>query len=223
MDAMECIRTRRSVRKFSAAPVEYDKLLSIIDAAHHAPSSGNLQNWKFIILTERSTIKSLPQHCLGQEVADAPVVIVVCANNEVCEKHYGLRGSRLYSIQNTAAAIENLLLAAHALGLGACWIGAFDEDKIARLCDCPDSARPQALISIGYPDEESAGKRMKPLTDVVYFNKYGNRLKAPHMELQDYSDEISRRVEDVKESFPKKKLSRIFKRKSRLQIGRAHV
>jgi nitroreductase len=198
MDIFQCIRSRRSIRKYLSKPVEFDKLITIIEAGHQAPSSGNLQNWRFIILTNQEVINDLPNHCLGQDFAAAPVVIVVCSNNEEIEKHYGLRGSRLYAVQNLAAAIENMLLTAHALGLGACWIGAFDEDKIIHVCRIPATARPQAIITLGYPDETPLGKIERSLGDVVYFNTYGNKMKDISGELRQYSDLIERKTQEAK-------------------------
>jgi nitroreductase len=200
MDAIECINSRRSIRKYLSKPVEFEKVLAVIDAAHQAPSAGNLQNWRFVVLTDRSLIASLPPHCLNQDFVAAPVVIVACSANEDIEKHYGIRGGRLYAVQDLAAAIENMLLAAHALGLGACWVGAFDEDKMIELLRIPASARPQALITLGYPDETPAEKQTRSLSDVVYFNKYGMKIKNLPLELRNYSDEIARRTKEAKDA-----------------------
>lgn len=199
MDALECMRTRRSIRKFLNKPVEFDKVLRICEAGSWAPSSGNLQNWRFVVLTERDLIKTLPQHCLNQDYVNAPVVIVICASDELVEKHYGIRGSRLYSVQNCSAAIENMLLAAHALGLGSCWIGAFDEEKVMELLNVPGHARPQALLVFGYSDEVPVTKRLRGLANVVYFNSYGNKVKSITEELRDYSDLISEETEKVQD------------------------
>ncbi|MBU1974836.1 MAG: nitroreductase family protein [Nanoarchaeota archaeon] len=214
MDTLECIRTRRSIRKFLTKPIEYDKVLQIVEAGSLAPSSGNLQNWRFVVLTERDLIKSLPGHCLNQEYVDAPVVIVVCASDEQVEQHYGIRGTRLYSVQNCAAAIENMLLAAHALGLGACWIGAFDEEKIMELLNVSKHARPQAIIAMGYPDDVPSTKRLRGLVNVTYFNQYGLKVRSIADELRDYSDLLAKKAEDVKEVVDsgKKKIHAHFKR-----------
>lgn len=219
MDVFDCIYTRRSIRSFLSKPVEFDKILRICEAGHHAPSAGNLQNWRFIILTNKDVIASLPPHCLNQDFVASPVVIVVCSQNNDLEKHYGIRGSRLYSIQGCAAAIENMLLAAHALGLGATWVGAFDEEKIGEICKIPSSARPQALITLGYPDQDPATKQLRKLDDVVSFNTYGSRIKDIHMELRNYSDEIEKKTTEVQTIVTKGKknihdyVGRAFKRK----------
>lgn len=129
MDVFKCIQTRRSVRNYSQKKVEFDKLTLILEAATKAPTSGNLQDYRFIIVNDKQKIRNLATHCNEQYwIAKAPVAIIVCADTEKTELYYGLRGQRLYATQNSAAAVQNILLAAHAQGLGACWIGAFNEE-----------------------------------------------------------------------------------------------
>lgn len=203
MDVFDCIYNRRSIRKYTEEPVEFDKITKIIDAAAHAPSAGNMQNWRFIIVTDRGLINKLYEHCLQQEVIlNAQSVIVICGDIEKAERLYGLRGKRLYTTQNCACAIQNMLLAAHALGLGACWIGAFDESKISTMFDIPDSARPQAIITIGYPAEKPESSR-KNLNSVVFFNQHGLKIKDVHLELRDYSVEVEKQLK-IAESTGKK-------------------
>jgi len=188
MDALDCIRTRRSIRKYLDKPVEFDKLTLILDAARHAPSVGNLQDYRFILITEKETIQKIAKHCMEQYwIAQAPALIIVCAYDERTELHYGLRGKRLYAIQDSAAAAENILLAANALDLGACWIGIFDEDYLNELLSINEKARPQAIISIGYPDEVPHEKKMEEMETLVFFNTFENKIKNIHMFLKDYS------------------------------------
>ena len=171
-------------------PVEFDKVTACIEAGHYAPSAGNLQDWKFILVTDVDLRKSIAEHCMEQYwMAQAPVHIVVCANEERTELRYGLRGKRLYSIQSCAAATENILLAAYSLGLGSCWVGAFDEDFLIRTLDIPPWARPQGVITLGYPDEKPERKQLTSLQSLVYFNGFGARLEKPHLVLRDYSVE----------------------------------
>jgi len=199
MDALWALKSRRSCRSFLQKPVEFEKLTAIMEAGHYAPSAGNLQDWKFILVTDKGLRDEIAAHCMEQYwMAHAPVMIVVCSNLERTEAHYGLRGKRLYSIQSCAAAIENMLLAAHALGLGACWVGAFDEEFISSLLGIPESARPQAIIPIGYPAEDPPEKELTSLQSIVYFNKYGNRLAKVHLVLKDYSVEWEQQAEKVK-------------------------
>ncbi len=179
MEALDCIKTRHSIRKFLDREIPWDMLYKIIEAATHAPSSGNLQNWRFIIVTDSALKHKIAEAALEQYwLETAPVLIVVCSLEGKVERFYGLRGKRLYAIQNCAAAIQNMLLAAHALGLGACWVGAFDEELIAKILDIKlDEARPQAIVPIGYPDESPAETERDKVEQVTYFNKWKESLK----------------------------------------------
>ncbi|MFH0978245.1 MAG: nitroreductase family protein [Candidatus Woesearchaeota archaeon] len=174
MDVLECIHTRRSVRKFTEAPVEWEKVGICIEAAIQAPSSGNLQSWKFVVVTDAEKRKQIGEASLQQHwIAVAPVHVVVCAEPEKVEQYYGIRGERLYSVQNCAAAIENFLLAAHAQGLSSCWIGAFEEEMLKRILDIPDYIRPQAILPLGYAAEVAKKTPRAPLYDKVYPNSWG--------------------------------------------------
>ncbi|HDM45235.1 MAG TPA: nitroreductase family protein, partial [Candidatus Bathyarchaeota archaeon] len=125
MEVFEAIKGRRSVRAFLQKPVPDSLVKKVLESAIYAPSAGNIQPWEFIIVREQRTKERLAEAALGQYfIAEAPVVIVVCANQKLSGRGYGLRGSTLYCIQDTAAATQNILLSVHALGLGACWVGA---------------------------------------------------------------------------------------------------
>ena len=177
MEVFECIKTRRSVRKFLDVPVEWDKVGTVVDAGRCAPNAGNLQNWKFIIILEESTRKAIADACLQQHwMAKAPVHILVCSEPEKGKRFYGIRGERLYSVQNCAAAVENMLLAAHSVGLGACWVGAFDEDKLKSITGIPDYARPQAVVPLGYPGEKVPNPMQYQLENVVFIETWGKRF-----------------------------------------------
>jgi len=189
-DVFWAIAARRSYTRFLPPPVEMDKILQITQAGALAPSSGNLQNWSFIIVTDLDRIRELYHHSLDQEpFLSATAAVIVVGDEESAYRLYGVRGKKLYTIQNCAAAIQNMLLAATALGVGSVWIGAFDEDKVATLFDIPPSARPQAIILIGYPEAEPEPKERKPLDTLVYFNAWGNRVQRPHLVMYDWATE----------------------------------
>jgi len=157
MDVFECMKSRRSVRKFLEVPVEWDKVGKILDAARFAPSAGNLQTWKFIIVRDAEKKHKIAEASLQQWwMEKAPIFIVVCAEMRRIRQFYGVRGERLYAIQSCAAAVENILLASHSLGLGACWVSAFDENRISAILSIPEDAeiRPQIIVPVGYPDEK---------------------------------------------------------------------
>ncbi|HDO41379.1 MAG TPA: nitroreductase family protein, partial [Candidatus Bathyarchaeota archaeon] len=105
-------------------------------------------------------------------IEEAPVVIVVCADESRSSWAYGSRGASLYCIQDTAAATENMLLAACALGLGACWVGAFREDEVKRILKVPGGLRPVAIVPIGYPAERPNPPPKRPLEEVVHYESF---------------------------------------------------
>jgi len=178
MDTIECIMTRRSVRKFLDKPVEWEKIGKILDAGRYAPSSGNLQNWKFIVVSDPEKRKAIAEAALNQHwIAVAPYIIVIIAEPEKATRFYGIRGERLYTIQNCAAVAENMLLAAHSLGLASCWIGAFDENKISSILGVVKEVRPQIILPIGYPDEVEEPPQKFRLENITYIEQWWGRAK----------------------------------------------
>ncbi len=179
MEAIECMMSRRSVRKFKKDPVEWDKIGKILDAARYAPSAGNLQNWKFIIVSKPEKKKVIAEASAGQYwIADAPYIIVIIAEPEKATRFYGVRGERLYTIQNCAAAAENVLLAAHAQGLGSCWIGAFDENKVSSVLNLIKEVRPQIILPIGYAEEVEPAPQKFRAENVTYLEEWWGRFKS---------------------------------------------
>lgn len=177
MDVYECIKTRRSIRKFMDADVTMDKIGTIIDAGRFAPCAGNIQNWRFILIKNQGVKEKVAEAAYQQHwIAEAPVVIVVCAVVDKLEQYYGVRGERLYSIQNCSAAIENMILTVHSLGLGSCWVSAFDETMLRRALEIPEDVRPQAILPIGHPDEQVPEPPNYTAEDVTFFEKYDNKV-----------------------------------------------
>jgi len=122
----------------------------LMDSLRRAPSAGNVQPWRFYVVRNGSLKAELAEAAHGQGfVKQAPVVFVVCGDAEASAEHYGERGRTLYYIQDTAAAVQNLLIAATALGYGACWVGAFDERLAADTLSLPGSLRPLAIVPVG--------------------------------------------------------------------------
>jgi nitroreductase len=140
----------------SGRDVPPETIERLLGAAIAAPSAGNCQPWHFIVVRDPETKRGLAEAAYGQRfVAQAPVVILVCADPGRSASRYGRRGSELYCLQDTAAATENILLGVTALGLGACWVGAFDERAAATVLELPSHLRPVAMIPIGHPGERS--------------------------------------------------------------------
>jgi len=154
-EVLEVLTARHSVRAFRPDPVPAGDVNLMLEAAVRAPSAGNRQPWFFVAVESRRVREGLARAAGQTFVASAPVCLVVCAEPERSAGVYGERGRRLYCYQDTAAATQNILLAATSLGLGACWVGAFDEDAVSRLLELPACFRPVALVPVGYP----AGKQ----------------------------------------------------------------
>ncbi|HEX7627534.1 MAG TPA: nitroreductase family protein [Candidatus Methanoperedens sp.] len=153
---MEAIKGRRSIRKFKDRAVGKEMIEELLNAAQMAPSAGNLQARDFIIVTNKITKQKLTKAALGQSfIEKAPVVIVVIADIERSSRIYRSRGE-LYATQDATAGIENILLSAYSMGLGTCWIGAFDENAVCELLGIPNKTLPVAIIPVGYPDEQPA-------------------------------------------------------------------
>jgi nitroreductase len=156
------ILNRRSIRKFKSDPISTEHLELMLSCMEAAPSAGNLQPWFFYVV-KNQTIKN--QLCAlsfnQQSVQEAPVVFVVCANPAVSVTQYGQLGETLFCLQDTASAVQNLLLAAHSMGYGAVWIGVVKAQEIAQLLELPSELNPIALIPVGFPNEPPGIKERK--------------------------------------------------------------
>ncbi len=154
-DVIAAIEERRSVRQFEETKIPEATIGRLLASAHLAPSAGNLEPWKFVVVRRDDLKNRLVQAAYGQDfLASAPVCIVVCADPARSASRYGERGAKLYCIQDTAAAVQNILLTATAYGLGSCWVGAFDEEQVKESLDLDDNLRPVAIIPVGYPAGE---------------------------------------------------------------------
>jgi len=214
MDTIECIKTRRSIRKFKEDKVPFTLVSEVVNAGRLAPSCGNIQPWKFIVVSDLDKREAISEACLHQSwMAKAPVIIVICSEPVKVEKYYGLRGEKLYNIQNCAAAAENMLIAAHALGLGACWVGAFDEEKIISILSIRDNARPQICIPVGYPDEQPPEHVKFPLEIVFYFNRWRGRIEDVPFYFEYFGPSIQRVFKGTAEAIEKKAKQAIEKGK----------
>jgi len=171
-ECIETIFTRVSIRRFKPKQIPDEVILKILEAGNAAPSAGNLQARDFIVVKNPVTKLKLAKASLNQMfIAEAPVVVVVCANYPRSMRVYGDRG-RLYAEQDATAAVENILLAVHMLGLGAVWVGAFDEAEVSDILDIPAYARPMAIIPIGYPDESPKPRQRYPIEYLTHWEKW---------------------------------------------------
>ncbi|MGD9938072.1 MAG: nitroreductase family protein [Methanoregulaceae archaeon] len=170
METLDAIRTRRSVRRYLPDPVDESTLRSLLEAAMLAPSAANEQPWQFVVIDDRSMLDSIPSFSpYASAVRGAPLGILVCADT----RSLAVPG---FWVQDCSAAVENLLLAAHALGLGAVWTGVYPlEDRVTGFvqhCRLPDGVVPVAFVVLGHPaDHPSPEGRFRP--DRVHRNGWG--------------------------------------------------
>ncbi len=173
MELLEAIKGRKSIRAFKKQPVSDEAIKTLLDAAGCAPSAGNIQPWEFVIVRDQQIKEKLAEAALDQEfIKDAPLVIAVCADEKRSALGYGNRGRTLYCLQDTAAATQSILLAAYSIGLGACWVGAFNEDEAKIILKAPDGIRPVALIPLGYPDESPRQRGRRFLNQIVHYDTF---------------------------------------------------
>jgi len=173
MDVFEAIKSRRSVRAFTDTRVSDAQVEKLIDAARWAPSAGNIQPWEFVVIRNPEIKSGLCEAAGNQNfIEEAPVVIVVCANELRSGQGYGSRGVNLYSLQDTAAAIQNMLLAAHAMGLATCWVGAFHEEEARKVLNIPTGVRPVAIIPVGHAVQKPLARSRRPLSEIVHHETF---------------------------------------------------
>lgn len=186
MEVFEAVRTRRSIRSFETRPVEEDKLRKVLEAARLAPSAGNRQPWRFIVITDQKIKEELarikakympppspaqsrpPPPKGGGPILSAPVVIVGCA-----VPSDSFPGTEFWKI-DVAIALQNLVLTAHEMGLGSCWIGVFhEEEEVKKALSMPKEARVVAMVALGYPAEKKDPiTDRKPLEEIIRYNHW---------------------------------------------------
>ncbi len=170
MDLMETIKTRRSIRRFKSANISDRVIDSLIDAARHAPSAGDTQPWEFVVVRDKAVKERLAEtHAFSDFVTGAPVCIVVLSNEKISPNYFAI---------DVACAIENLLLAAHGRGLGACWVAVYDplnpnfERHVRSVLNVPSYLRVIAMVPIGHPDEKVEPRKLRALDKIVHYEKY---------------------------------------------------
>lgn len=179
MEVFEAIKTRRSIRVYEDKPVEEDKLRKVLEAARLAPSAGNRQPWRFIVVTDPKIKEELrlakeklrphpPKELFRDPIRSAPIVIVGCALPSE-----SFPGTDFWKI-DVAIALQNLVLAAWEQGLGTCWIGVFHEEgEIKKILGIPEEARVVAMVTLGYPAEKKEPVTdRKPLDAIVRYNHW---------------------------------------------------
>jgi nitroreductase len=154
MDFFEAVKARHSIRAFESRPIEEENMNKIIETLNLAPSAGGLQAYEIVLVKDSRRKKELGRAAGGQSfVSEAPVCLVFLACPERSSRKYGRRGSELYCLQDAAIATAYAQLAATALGLASTWVGAFNEEAVAKVVEAPRSKRAIAILPIGYAAE----------------------------------------------------------------------
>lgn len=188
MEFDELVKKRRSIHYFTDEEVSDDDLMHVLEAARWAPSAGNNQPWRFVIvrkqemiekiwetttgiefpISSKRTIKVTPQNFMKR----APVTIVVCTDTEAYKGKQNSIFADRFCIQDSAIATMNLLLAAANHGLGACWIGMYREEALSKVLNLPATIRPVAIIPIGHTKSKEQPRPRKPLEDLIHYETY---------------------------------------------------
>jgi nitroreductase len=174
MDLFDVMKKRRSVRSYLPKPVEDEKLQAVLEAANAAPSAGDLQAYEIVVVRSPEQKEALTKAAYGQRfIAEAPVVLVVVSNQKRSSVRYGERGVKVYSIQDPTIAISYMQLAATALGLATCWVGAFLDSGVAAVvgADISKGLIPIAILPIGYSNQSTNVTPRRKMTDLVHVEK----------------------------------------------------
>src|SRR5690554_1186148 len=162
---LELTKKRYSVRKYKDQPVEREKLLQVLEAARNAPSACNLQPWHFIVLTDEEIKNKVTETYPRDWFRKAPVVIAACGDHSASWKR---ADGKDHCDVDLGIAIEHMALAAADLGLGTCWVCAFDAERCHKILELPENLEVIALLPLGYPDDEKIpDKKRKSLEEIV--------------------------------------------------------
>lgn len=170
MEVLEAIKGRRSVRSFLDRPVDREILEQLVEAAIWAPSGGNAQTWRFVVITDPERIRRIKTVSPGL-LGDPPAVIAVCQDLDEARAKGGELGASFLAQVDAAMATQNLLLAAHDAGLGTCVVASFHRGAVGRLLGLPDGVEPLLLVSVGWPARFPPPPRRRE--GVVFFEVYG--------------------------------------------------
>ena len=167
MEFFEVIKKRRCIRKFEDKDVSDEQINILLDSARWAPSAGNLQSWFFVVVRDQKVKSQLAKAALFQMfIKNASIIIVSCADIKRSSILYRKRGRELYAIQDATIATQNIFLTATSLGLGACWVGAFNEEKVQEILSLKKHLRPVVIMPIGYPLEIPNPPRRRKLDKI---------------------------------------------------------
>ncbi len=165
------VRNRHSIRKYQPdMPIEPEKLHAILEMACAAPSAGDLQSYRIIVVTKQAQRLALSHAAQEQKfISEAPVCLIFCTDAKRSIQQFGERGKMLYTIQDATISAAYAQLAVVAAGLGSTWVGHFDEKKVTEIAELPDNIIPVALLSLGYPAEIPEPTSRRPMDEVIFY------------------------------------------------------
>ena len=170
MEVSEAIRTRRSVRAYDSKPVPDDLITRVLEAGRIAPSASNYQPWHFIVVKDAAKRQVLSEGKYAKFLTESPVVIVGCGDKKTSPKWY---------VVDTTIALEQMVIAATAEGLGTCWIGSFDEDSVREALSIPERFAVVAMLAVGYPKQKpgtaippTRTRNVKDLDKIVSYEEF---------------------------------------------------
>jgi len=173
MQIEECILGRRSIRSFRPGRVPDELILTGLQLASAAPSAGNTQEREYIVVRDRAQKERLMKAALGQRaILESDVTVAFCGDLDRISSRYGKRGREFYLLQDVAAAVQNFLLYIHSQGLGAVWIGAFNDSEVSRILCLPDHVIPVALVPVGIPGEVPRTPPRRELKEMLHWEKW---------------------------------------------------
>ncbi|MFQ6122835.1 MAG: nitroreductase family protein [Dehalococcoidales bacterium] len=180
MEVLEAIRTRRSIRKYKIDPIDDKTLEAVLEAARWAPSWRNTQCWRFIVVRDGDIKNKLadtlnPTNQAMDAIRNAPIVIVACAELGKSGYYDGVpvtdKGD--WFMFDVALAMQNLVLAAHSLGLATVYVGRADAKEAAKILEIPEGYCFVAMTPLGYPDQVRNPRPRKELSEIVFYDKFG--------------------------------------------------
>jgi len=168
MDVAQAIRTRYSCRNYLDRPVEPEKLLAVLEAARQAPSAKNLQDWRFVVVTDREIRRKLAVAANNQAfIENAGAIVIACTVSD-----HVMRCGQAVGPIDVAIAIEHMCLQATELGLATCWIGSFYPDKVRPIVGVPDNVMIVELLALGYPADTPKEHRREPIDRIVSYDAW---------------------------------------------------
>jgi nitroreductase len=173
MSVLDLMKARCSIRAYRADPVEEAKLLAVLEAGRLAPSACNNQPWRFVVVREAAMRARMKAVYGYRWFYEAPVIIAVCC--QVDEAWVRRKDGKRYGDVDCAIAADHMTLCAQELGLGTCWVCAFDPSAAREVLDLPEGVEPLALLPLGYPAEVGRPKERKKLSEIVHRERFGNR------------------------------------------------